>query len=211
MVKNREKEENIMATIYRIIEGSLDELGNTPWDFPAWVFESGEPSDIVAKIRKNRITDDAYTIEIYEADENGDFVQGSDFDTPSSFCERYGIRAARKEARMSVRETAALLGIPTRTLEEWEACRRNPKTDRKVIADRIRAFGELTREGRMAYLDGVITLEEVMEEHKLNTAKKVSKWGDNGDTFRSIIERIPEDVYEALDGEQLGHLVDAMK
>lgn len=200
-----------MATMYRVMEGSIEELTTTRWDFPVEIFEDKDPAEVVGFIQRSCLTDDRYSVEIYEADENGDFVQGSDFDTPSNFCERYGIRAARKEARMSVRETAALLGIPTRTLEEWEACRRNPKTDRRIIADRIRAFGELSKEGRAAYIDGVITLEEVMEEHKLNTAKKVSKWGDNGDTFRSIIERIPEDVYEALDGEQLGHLVDAMK
>lgn len=200
-----------MATMYRIMWGSVEEHTTNRWDFPVEIFEDRDPAEVVGFIQRSGLTDDRAAVEIYEADENGNFVQGSDFDTPSNFCERFVIRAARKEARMSVRETAALLGISARALEEWEACRRNPKTDRKVIADKILAFGELTREGRRAYLDGVINLEEVMEEHKLNTAKRVSKWGDNGDTFRSILERIPEDVYNALDGEQLGHLIDAMK
>ena len=200
-----------MATMYRIMEGSIEELTTARWDFPVEIFEDRDPAEVVGFIQRSGLADDRYSVEIYEADEDGDFVQGSDFDTPSNFCERYGIRAARKEARMSVRETAALLGIPSRTLEEWEACRRNPKTERRIIADRIRAFGELTREERTAYLDGVITLDEVMEEHKLNTAKRVSKWGNNPGTFQGILEQIPEDVYSALNGEQLGHLVDAMK
>lgn len=199
-----------MATMYRVMEGSIEELTTTDWDFPVEIFEDRDPAEVVGFIQRSGLTDGRAAVEIYEADEDGEFTDGSDFDTLSGFCERFAIRTARKEAGMSVRETAALLGIPTRTLEEWEACRRNPKTDRRIIADRIRAFGELSKEGRAACIDGTITLDEVMEEHKLTTAKKVSKWGDNGDTFRSILERIPGDVYEALNGEQLGHLIDAM-
>lgn len=200
-----------MATMYRVMQGSIEELTTTDWDFPVEIFEDRDPAEVAGFILRSGLTDDRAAVEIYEADEDGEFTDGSDFDTLSNFCERFAIRTARKEARMSVRETAALLGIPTRTLEEWEACRRNPKTDRKVIADRIRAFGELTREGRISYIDGVITLEEVMEQHKLNTAKRVSAWGKYPETFQEILERIPEDVYEALNGEQLGHLIDAMK
>lgn len=200
-----------MTTMYRIMEGTIEELTTTEWDFPVEIFKDKDPAEVVAFIQKTGLTDDQAAVEIYEADDNGDFMQGSDFDSLTNFCERFAIRAARKEAKMSVRETAACLRIPTRTLEEWEACRRNPKTDRKVIADRIRAFGELTREGRIAYIDGVITLEEVMEQHKLTTAKRISSWGAYPDTFQAILERIPDDVYEALNGEQLGHLIDAMK
>ena len=53
------------------------------------LFTAQEPSEIISKLRDCGCTDDNSTVEIYYVDEDGDFLEGSDYDTPSNFIKRF--------------------------------------------------------------------------------------------------------------------------
>ena len=44
---------------------------------------------------------------------------------------------------------------------------------------------------------------------KINRARKISQWGKYPDTFRNIINAIPEEIIKALTGKQLAKLIEA--
>ena len=121
------------------------------------------------------------------------------------------IKEAREQARMTQAETAELLGIVKRTLEDWESGRRNPKQGERYYIDRILALGDLTSEGRQSYLDGNWDMEDILFAYKRSEAEKLSKWGRYADTFQANWERIPNDLYNKLSAEELAALVDSIK
>ena len=45
---------------------------------------------ILQKLDELKADDDHYSIEEYKADEDGEFIEGSDYDTPSNFRIRKG-------------------------------------------------------------------------------------------------------------------------
>lgn len=66
----------------------------------------------------------------------------------------------------------------------------------------------LTREGREAVEAGELTLEELGEMYKLSLTKKASKIGSVNDTFRANYERIPQEVIDKLNPNEIAMLVD---
>jgi len=121
------------------------------------------------------------------------------------------IKEARATAGLTQKETAELLGIGKRTLEDWESGRRNPKAGEAYWAERILALGILTEDGRNSLRNGLTTMDDVLGWYKIDCVEKLSKWGAYGETFRRNWERIPEGVVEALPAEQLAQLVDAIQ
>ena len=67
---------------YAILNQNIDKA-----DGSAVVFESQDKNEIVRHLEEtNRDNDDDHTtIEVYYVDEDGDFVEGSDYDIPSNF------------------------------------------------------------------------------------------------------------------------------
>lgn len=83
------KESKIIATReYAIVEGTLETALE---DREKPVFKSGNPVDIIAEL-DSLDDDDKYIIEEYMVDANGEFYEGSDFNTVENFRSRYGRR-----------------------------------------------------------------------------------------------------------------------
>ena len=146
--------------------------------------------------------------DVWYEDENGEQITVMHI---TSITEVNEILEAREKAGLSRRKTAMLLGIPCSTLQSWEEGKGNPKTDPQWYIDRIRALGCLTSDGIDSILSGQNTVDDALAWHKNAEAKKSSKWGDCGDTYRKNRERIPDDIANALTAEQLGRLVDVIK
>ncbi len=121
------------------------------------------------------------------------------------------IKEARLQSKLTQAEAAKLLGVSKRTIEEWEAGNRKPKMPESVIIERYSIAGIFTAEGRQALIDGDLSWEEASASYKIQTAKEQSKWGAYGDTFSAILARVPESVFEALNGEQLAELIDSLQ
>jgi hypothetical protein len=83
------EESKIIATReYAIVEGTLETALE---DREKPVFKSGNPWDIIAKL-DSLDEDDKYIVKEYMIDVNGEFYEGSDFDTAENFRSRYGRR-----------------------------------------------------------------------------------------------------------------------
>lgn len=52
------------------------------------IFESERKESIAAKLARMGASDDEYCVEIYRVDQDGEFYDGSDYDTPSGFIKR---------------------------------------------------------------------------------------------------------------------------
>jgi len=57
--------------------------------FDEMVFSSTDPQEVVAKIKELKATDNDYSIQYFKCDEDGELVEGSDFDTVTDFMEKY--------------------------------------------------------------------------------------------------------------------------
>ncbi len=121
------------------------------------------------------------------------------------------IKEERISAGLTQAEAAKLLKVSKRAIEEWEAGTRNPKKSEAEIVELYRIAGIFTGEGREALLSGELPFDEARDIYKIETAKKLSQWGRYPSTFEAIWDAIPESAFEALTGEQLAELVDAMK
>lgn len=121
------------------------------------------------------------------------------------------IKEARLTARLTQAETARLLTIGKRTLEDWESGRRKPKNGEQFYVDRILALGNLTSEGRQSYLDGNWDIEDILFLYKRSEAERLSKWGGYPEIFQKNWERIPEDILGKLTAAEIAALVDAIK
>lgn len=119
------------------------------------------------------------------------------------------IKAARLASKLTVKQAASLLHVPKRTLEEWEAGRRNPKRGIDYYAELISAFGIFTADGLRSIEDGTLSPEEVLAEYRISQAMKLSKWGRYSTTWHRAFERIPDVVYPKLTAEDIAALVDA--
>lgn len=121
------------------------------------------------------------------------------------------IKEARQAAGLTQAQVAKILKVSKRTIEEWEAGSRKPKGGEDSLAEKISIAGMLTKEGREALIDGDVTFEEMASEYKLQTARKLSRWGEFPDTFSAIWQRIPDSAVAKLSGEELAELVDALQ
>lgn len=69
------------------------------------------------------VTDiEEYALEYFEADEDGEFYEGSDYDLAEE--KGIDIRELRLEAGMTQREFAEYFNIPVRSIENWEGKKR---------------------------------------------------------------------------------------
>ena len=121
------------------------------------------------------------------------------------------IKEERTRAGLTQAEAAKLLHVSKRAIEEWEAEKRNPKKPEAEIVEMYRIVGIFTGDGREAILSGELSIDEARDIYKIETAKKLSKWGRYPSTFDAIWDAVPESAFEALTGEQLAELVDALK
>ena len=121
------------------------------------------------------------------------------------------IKEERISAGLTQAEAAKLLKVSKRAIEEWEAGTRNPKKSEAEIVELYRIAGIFTGEGREALLSGEVSLDDARNMYKIQTAKRLSKWGRYPSTFDAIWDAVPESAFEALTGEQLAELVDALK
>ena len=71
------------------------------------------------------------------------------------------------------------------------------------------AMSILTRDGKEAVKAGEITLEELGEMYKLELVKKASKIGSISDTFSENYKRIPQEILDKLNPEEIAMLVDS--
>ena len=121
------------------------------------------------------------------------------------------IKEAREQEHLTQAEVAKILGVSKRTIEEWERGTRNPKGGNDPLIEKIRIAGNLTSEGRSALIDGDLTWEEAAASYKVDVAKSRSRIGAFGGTFSAVLDEVPESVFNALTGEQLAEVIDALK
>lgn len=108
---------------YAIINHNIDDAPTNNEDV---FFESQDPEEIIRKLQElengqNDMTD--YTIEEYTVDQDGDFYDGSDYDTVSNFRKRTAAARTVKQicrmARMTQNAMADYFSIPRRTFGNW--------------------------------------------------------------------------------------------
>jgi hypothetical protein len=108
---------------YAIISHNIEDA---PLNTEDTLFESQDPEEIVKKLNElEEGSEDMteYSIEEYTVDEDGDFVEGSDFDTISNFRKRTAaVRSVKdicKMAKMTQTAMADYFSIPQRTFGNW--------------------------------------------------------------------------------------------
>lgn len=83
-------------------------------------FTARTTADIVKWLRDHKATDEAYSIEMYDVDEDGEFAEGSDFATVTGFID-HRARNIRSLAGLTQQAFAERYNIPARTIQTWEA------------------------------------------------------------------------------------------
>ena len=79
--------------IYAIIKISIEELNKeyakkvVDLNYET-VFKSTDAAEIIRKLDELKATDSEYSVEEYTENEDGDYVEGGDYDTPSNFRKR---------------------------------------------------------------------------------------------------------------------------
>lgn len=137
---------------YRVIDRPFDELmadikkGGDIWEPCA--FDTDSIADAIDMMNDNRC------VEIYQADEDGDFLDGSDYDDLENFI-KTSIRRIRTKRGVSRAEFSRLYKIPLRTLENWESGDRTPAT--YVIRLLERAVKEDLSEKKWFIVDNNLT------------------------------------------------------
>lgn len=74
-----------MRKEYAILKGKIKDVLNGDYDV---VFKNQYPEYILSELIM--LDDDDYTVEEYMVDDNGEFVEGSDYDTVENFKKRFG-------------------------------------------------------------------------------------------------------------------------
>ena len=87
------------------------------------IFTAEDMETISAELIRIGAKDTEYCVEIYRVDDDGDFYDGSDFDTPSNFRKRTASERSVKDicrmAGMTQTAMADYFGIPQRTFGNW--------------------------------------------------------------------------------------------
>lgn len=74
-----------MRKEYAILKGKIKEVLDGDYEV---VFKNQYPEYVLAELIQ--LDDDSYTVEEYMVDDDGEFVEGSDYDTVESFKSRFG-------------------------------------------------------------------------------------------------------------------------
>lgn len=83
-----------MRTAYAILDAPYDyDLENEATNHH--IYESFTTSEIVEELTRIGANDKHYSVEIYRVDDDGNFYDGSDYDTPSNFIKRMRDRDSR--------------------------------------------------------------------------------------------------------------------
>ena len=92
-------------------------------DYNHHIFEADSMEAINAELVRIGADDENYSVEEYRVDENGEFFEGSDYDTPSNFRKRTALLRSVKDicrmAGMSQNAVADRFFIPRRTFGNW--------------------------------------------------------------------------------------------
>lgn len=111
-----------MKTMYAILDVNIH-YDFTNDDDDHIIYKADNMEAIAAELIRIGADDDHYSVEEYRADEDGEFYDGSDFDTPSNFRKRTAAGRSVKEickmTGMSQNAMADYFGIPRRTLGNW--------------------------------------------------------------------------------------------
>ena len=87
------------------------------------IFEADTMEEISAELIRIGADDDHYSVEEYRVNEDGEFYDGSDYDTPSNFRKRTASQRSVKDicrmAGMSQNAMADRFWIPRRTFGNW--------------------------------------------------------------------------------------------
>lgn len=122
-VREITKDEFEIKREYAIINHNIDDAPTNNEDV---FFESQDPEEIIRKLQEledgqNDMTD--YAIEEYTVDQDGDFFDGSDYDTVSNFRKRTAAARSVKDicrmAGMTQTAMADYFNIPQRTFGNW--------------------------------------------------------------------------------------------
>lgn len=122
-VREITKDEFEIKREYAIINHNIDEAPVSNEDV---LFESQDPEEIVKKLQQledeqNDMTE--YTVEEYTVDSDGDFYDGSDYDTVANFKKRTAAARTVKDicrmAGMTQTSMAEYFSIPQRTFGNW--------------------------------------------------------------------------------------------
>ena len=108
--------------MYAILDVPYDyDFENESYDHH--IFEADNMEAINAELIRIGADDEHYSIEEYRVDEDGEFYDGSDYDTPSSFRRRTALARSVKDickmAKMTQTAVADYFGIPQRTFGNW--------------------------------------------------------------------------------------------
>lgn len=97
------------------------DMENEPTDHH--IFEAGSMEEINAELIRIGADDEHYSVEEYSVDEDGEFYEGSDYDSPSNFRKRTAVARSVKDicrmAGMSQNAMADYFSIPRRTFGNW--------------------------------------------------------------------------------------------
>ena len=120
------------------------------------------------------------------------------------------IKSARVKAGLTQARAAKLIGVPTRTLQDWEDGKRNPRKGAAYWEAVFHAMGYLTGEGLAAVEAGEVDFDELMAMGKREDVRRSSRVGAFGETFRAAWDKIPAEAVERLSVETLSALVDVI-
>lgn len=108
---------------YAILDVNCDYEWGEWEDSAHHIFEASTPEEIMAELIRIGATDEGYSVEEYEADEDGEFLEGSDYDSVSNFikrtCAARSVKTVCKMAGMTQKALSLRFGIPIRTVEDW--------------------------------------------------------------------------------------------
>ena len=111
-----------MKTMYAIRDVAYDyDMTDEPTDHH--IFKADSMEAINAELIRIGADDDHYSVEEYRVNEDGEFYDGSDYDTPSNFRKRTASQRSVKDicrmAGMSQNAMADRFWIPRRTFGNW--------------------------------------------------------------------------------------------
>ena len=110
-----------LKTMYAILDVPYDyDFSN---DTEHHIFEADNMEAVSAELIRLGAGDEHYSVEEYRVDADGEFFDGSDYDTPSNFRKRTAAARSVKEickmTGMSQNAMADHFGIPRRTFGNW--------------------------------------------------------------------------------------------
>lgn len=120
------------------------------------------------------------------------------------------IKSARVKAGLTQARAAELIGVPTRTLQDWEDGKRNPRKGAAYWEAVFHALSYLAGEGLAAVEAGEVDFDELMAMGKREDVRRTARVGAFGETFRAAWDKIPQEAIETLTVPTLSALVDVI-